>query len=85
MAFERLPPKQIFVTERQEWVKCPGMMRANDIIYNAFVNIEEEARAGKAVELQVRLFDSEDLVCFDSERALFALDIVSTSIGSNDN
>ena len=85
MAFGRLPSNQIFVTGQREWVKCPSMMRAEKIIYNAFVNIEEEISAGKPVELQVRLFDSEDLVWFDSERSLFAPEIVSKSLCVNDN
>ncbi len=85
MAFARLPAKQIFHTAGREWVKCPSMMRSGDIIFNAFVNVEEDILAGKAVQLHVRLFDSEDLVHFDSNQAFFIPDITSNSISTNDN
>jgi hypothetical protein len=85
IAFARLETKQIFHDDGREWVKCPGMMRSGDIIFNAFVNVEDDVLAGKPVELSVRLFDSEDLVHVDSNQALFIPDIMSTSISTNDN
>ena len=85
MPFARLPAKQIFHAAGREWVKCPSMMRSDDIIFNAFVNVENDVLAGKSVQLHVRVFDGEDMVHFDSTREFFIPDITSPSISSNDN
>ena len=85
MAFARLPAKQIFHTGGREWVKCPSMMRSEDIIFNAFVNVEDDILAGRSVELHVRLFDSGELVHIDSSQELFAPEITSGNMSANDN
>lgn len=85
MVFERLPAKQIFNADGREWVKCPSMMKSEDIIFNAFVNVEEQVLSGQPISLHVRLFDSDDLVHIDSNRELFIPEITSKSISVNDN